>query len=123
MASVPAGTFVAWRTRGVVQMAKLTPQGTPLAPMNPVAPRTLVNTRVPVLVSNHRGEVLFLWVEIGGPKAKGGGRIGWKLFGRDGKAVLSQGWIPRAVAGGWGAPTAYAKPDGSFEILYDGKGE
>lgn len=120
--TVRAGTFVAWRTRGVVQMARLTPEGTPLVARNPVFPRKQVNTRVPVLVSNHRGEILFLWVETGGPKAQGGGHIGWKVYDRDGQAVLSQGRVRQGVASRWGSPTAYAKPDGSFEILYDGEG-
>ena len=118
----PDGTFVAWRTRGVVKMSKLTPPGGPLVARNSAHPRQQVNTRVPVLVSNNRGEILFLWVETDGPQAKGGGHIAWKVFDRNGMDVLSRGRVAWGVASRWGSPTAYAKPDGSFEILYDGEG-
>ena len=74
------------------------------------------------LVSNHLGQILFLWVEIAGPEAKGGGHIGWKVFDPDGLTVLTRGRVARGVASRWGSPTAFAKPDGSFEILYDGEG-
>lgn len=114
--SGPSGVFVAWRTRTAVHMANV--EGGPW-----VSPTRGANTRTPVIVSNQRGDVLFLWGVLGGPKAKGAGHIAWQVFDGDGQPVSPRGWIRKGVAKGWGAPTAFAKPDGSFVILYDGEGE
>ena len=115
--SGPSGTYVAWRTRALVSMARLG------APGVRVSPGRGANTRIPVLVSNHRGEILMVWGASGGPGSKGAGDVGWQVFDREGAPISPKGVVENGVAQGWGAPAAYAKPDGSFVILYDGAGE
>ena len=119
LAFVASRPWVAWRTRADLHFARVASEGASRE-LAPVARTRGVNARSPVVVGNEEGEVLCAWVETGGPQARGGGNLAWQVFDADGRALSPKRILRGAVSKGWGAPTAAARPDGSFVILYDG---
>jgi len=117
VASGPAGAFVAWRTRATVHLARIG------ATDRPISSTRKGNARAPTLVFNSKGRFLFVWAVAGGPGSKGAGNLEWQVFDEDGNPVSLRGTLRNGVAAGWGAPAAFAEPDGDFVILYDGAGE
>ena len=117
VAAGPSGAFVAWRTRATVRLANVG------ATDWPVISTRKGNARAPALVFNSKGRFLFVWAVAGGPGSKGAGNLEWQVFDEDGNPVSLRGTLQNGVASGWGAPAAYARPNGDFEILYDGAGE
>ena len=119
LASVASGPWVAWRTRADLHFARVASEGASRE-LAAVASTSGVSARFPVVIGNEKGEVLCAWVETGGPQARGGGDLAWQVFDANGRALSEKRILCGAVSQGWGAPTAAARPDGSFVILYDG---
>lgn len=117
LAHGPGGAFVAWRTRSTVHFAKVG------ATDRPLLSTRAGNARMPAIVCNSKGQVLFVWAVTGAPGTKGAGDVAWQVFDVEGNPISLRGTLKNGVASGWGAPAAYAEPDGDFVILYDGEGE
>jgi hypothetical protein len=104
-----AGTFAAWETAGQVFGAKLDASQAQLGAM-PLSSKK--GSKHPSLAENKAGDWLVTWTE--GTGWEKGGALGWKLTSQDGKTETGrQDGLPK-----WSYAAAYAKPDGSFVILY-----
>ena len=106
------GVLAAWETGDNVFFASVDPKTTQVS--SPVAPMAGLKRKHPVAIANASGETLFVWTE-GTGWAKGGS-VAWQIFDKDGNVVGDKGRAPGVPA--WGLPTAYAKSDGSFAIVY-----
>jgi hypothetical protein len=78
----------------------------------PVSPET--KAKHPVVVSNSKDQILFAWTE-GTGWAKGG-VLSWQVYDAAGTALADKQTIDGTPA--WSLPTAVARPDGSFVIIY-----
>ena len=115
-ATGPAGSYVAWSTRRKVLFTWIDDEP------DPVSPTLGAATRAPVVATNHKGEVLFAWAAAQEGHTHGAGHLVWQLFDANGKALTKKGVVEDGIAEGWGGAAAFARPDGSFVILYDGSG-
>lgn len=107
-----AGVFASWETAGQVYFARVNPKT--LKVSEPVSPPGSTKRKHPVAVGNKRGEALFVWTE-GTGWAKGGA-VAWQLYDKEGKASPEEGRADGVPT--WSLATAFAKPDGSFVIVY-----
>jgi hypothetical protein len=104
------GTLAAWEAEKQVYFAKVN-GGVPAAIG---APGTGENRKYPSLAVNSRGETLFTWTE--NMAWKKGGTLAWQLYDRD---LRPQGPVGRADGVPvWSVVAAFAKPDGSFAVVY-----
>ncbi len=106
----PNGLLASWETEkqayfGHVVNGKVT--GATAAPGVPV------NRKYPVLATNGKGETLFAWTE--GMAWKKGGAAAWQVYDKDGHPGTA-GTAPGVPA--WSLIAAFAKPDGSFAVIY-----
>jgi hypothetical protein len=106
------GVLAAWETAGQVYYAAVKPKTMKVS--KPIAPPGSAKRKHPVAVSNGKGETLFAWTE-GTGWAKGGA-VAWQLYDKDGNALSESGRADGVPM--WSLPTAFAKPDGSFVIVY-----
>jgi hypothetical protein len=107
-----SGVLAAWETGDNVFFASVDPVTTQMT--RPVAPPAGLKRKHPVAVGNAKGETLLVWTE-GTGWAKGGS-VAWQSFDEAGMALGQKGRAPGVPV--WGLPTAYAKPDGNFVIVY-----
>ena len=105
----PDGVLAAWETEKQTYFERLGPHATPIA-----APGTPNNRKYPVAVSNSRGETLFAWTE--GTAWKKGGSVAWQVYGKDLQPEAAKGQAAGFPV--WGLVAAFAKPDGSFVVVY-----
>lgn len=68
----------------------------------------------PTIAVNAAGEFVIAWSE--GTGWNQGGAIAWQRFDAQGKPIGQAGRADGLPA--WGLPSAVAKPDGTFLILY-----
>lgn len=68
----------------------------------------------PVAVANKNGDTLLVWTE--GTGWQRGGAVAWQLFDKSGKPLDERGRQEGVPV--WSFAAAYAKPDGSFVVLY-----
>jgi len=80
----------------------------------PISPPGKAARKHPVVVANHRGETLLIWVE-GAAWAKGGSVV-WQLYDANGQMASQNGRAEGLPP--WSLATAYATPDGDFVIIY-----
>jgi hypothetical protein len=107
-----AGVLAAWETGDNVFFASIDQKTMQVSP--PKSPLAGAKKKHPVAVANASGETLLVWTE-GTGWAKGGS-VAWQLFDKEGNAV---GQKERAAGvPTWSLPTAFAKRDGSFEIIF-----
>ncbi|HUR47246.1 MAG TPA: hypothetical protein VMZ27_15300 [Candidatus Saccharimonadales bacterium] len=105
----PAGIFAAWETAGQIFGAKVNGNR---AEMNPVAISPKRGAKHPAMAENKSGDWLVTWTE--GTGWEKGGALAWKITDGAGKTETGrQDGIPK-----WSYAAAYAKPDGSFTVLY-----
>ena len=105
-------TLAAWETAGQIYFASVNPKTMQVS--RPIAPPGGMNRKHPVAVGNRRGETLLVWAE-GTGWAKGG-TVAWQLYDQDGKSTAEKGRANDFPA--WSLPTAVAKPDDTFVIVY-----
>lgn len=107
-----SGVLAAWETGDNVFFAHIDPKTMQVS--RPIAPMAGLKRKHPVAVANANGEILFAWTE-GTGWAKGGS-VAWQVFDKDGKPVGEKGRAPGVPV--WSLPTAFAKADGKFVIVY-----
>ncbi len=112
-AESPAGVLAAWETEKQTYFGRIDPTtGRLLAPV--AAPGTGENRKYPAVAGNAQGETIFVWTEGMGWK-KGGG-VAWQVYDKDGHATVEQGKADGVPV--WSLVAAYARPDGTFVVLY-----
>jgi hypothetical protein len=106
------GALFGWETGSEIKFASLDLQT--LSVTKPKSPIGGAKRKHPMVVSNARGDVLWVWSE-GTAWAKGGS-VAWQLNPRDNPLTPELGRAEGLPA--WSLPTAWAKADGSFVVLY-----
>lgn len=105
-----AGVLAAAETHGRVFLVRVDAKtGKVSEPVSPTGQR-----KHPVAVGNARGEVLLAWTE--GTAWGKGGAVGWQLYDADGDPTSEKGQADGVPV--WSLVTAFARPDGSFVIVY-----
>jgi hypothetical protein len=72
------------------------------------------NRKYPALAVNSRGQILFVWTE----------HMAWKKGGSAAWQVYDTSLLPQGEEGAtdgvpaWGIPAAFARPDGSFAVMF-----
>ena len=112
LAAGSKGVLAAWETVGQVYLASADPKTMQVT--QPIAPSGTGKRKHPVTVANGKGETLFAWTE-GTAWAKGGA-VAWQILDAEGKVTEEKGRANGVPA--WSLATAYARPDGSFVIVY-----
>ena len=107
--SVDSAPRVDWETRGSIQSLEIG-----AASLVPTAIAPGPGAKHPSVAVNRHGEILHVWTE--GTGWQRGGRLAWKLTDAGGAATLESGSRPGIVP--WNFAACYARPDGSFVILY-----
>jgi hypothetical protein len=105
-----SGVLAAWETSG--QIFFVTVSAAQVGRIQ--SPPGTAKRKHPVAVSNARGEILVAWTE--GTGWARGGTAHWQVFGKNGAPELEQGRGENLPA--WDLVAAFAKPDGSFVVIY-----
>ncbi len=101
------GPTTAWETKGRIFFAG--PKAKHVS-----APGNSELRKHPALASNARGDILLVWTD--GMAWKKPGTLGWQIYDRDGTPKGIPGSAPGVPA--FSLVSAFAKPDGSFTIVY-----
>ena len=108
------GILAAWETEKQAYFGRIK-AGTDTISTPTSAPGTPANRKHPIAVENNRGETLFVWTE--GMAWKKPGALEWQLYDKDnhpiGPTKRTENTVPV-----WSLVAAFAKPDGSFAIVY-----
>jgi hypothetical protein len=107
-----SGVLAAWETGDNVFFSTIDPNTVQVS--RPASPLAGLKRKHPVAVANASDETLFAWTE-GTAWAKGGS-VAWQIYSKDGHALGEKGRAPGVPV--WSLPTAYAKPDGGFVVIY-----
>ncbi len=110
LSETKTGVLVAAETHGRVFFVRSDPKTGQVS--SPVSPDT--KAKHPVAIGNAQGEVLLVWTE-GTGWAKGGS-VAWQIFDQTGHPVSEKGRAEGVPT--WSLATGYAKPDGTFAIIY-----
>jgi hypothetical protein len=113
MSEGPAGVLAAWESEKQVYFGRIDPASGRISQVIP-APGSTNDRKHPSLAANARGETLFAWTE--GMGWKKGGSLHWQVFDSSGKAIGEPGHTEGVPT--WSLVAAYARPDGSFSIVY-----
>jgi hypothetical protein len=104
-------TLAAWETEKQIYFGKVADATVP----QPIgAPGKGENRKYPALAMNAHGETLLAWTE--GTAWKKGGSLAWQVYDQDLKPQASAGKADGVPV--WSFPAAFARPDGSFVIVY-----
>ena len=106
------GTLAAWETLDQVYFATVNPKT--LKVSEPICPPGSGKRKHPVAITNAKGETLFVWTE--GTGWARGGAVAWRLYDAAGNPTSEKGRAEGVPV--WGLATSFAKPDGSFFIVY-----
>jgi hypothetical protein len=107
------GTMAAWETKGQVYCARLDPETRkPSAPL--AAPGKAGGRKHPVVAANAAGETILVWTE--GMGWDRGGSLAWQVFDKNGKPTDKHGTAEGVPT--WSLAAVFARPDGSFTIVY-----
>jgi len=109
------GILAAWETEKQVYFGRIKP-GTDSISTPVAAPGTPSNRKHPVTVANSLGETLFVWTE--GMAWKKPGTLEWQLYDKNDSPAGATGRSEGAVVPEWSLVAAFAKPDGTFAIIY-----
>jgi hypothetical protein len=105
------GVLAAWETEKQTYFGKVA-NGSVSSPI--AAPGMSKNRKYPVLAVNNRGEALFAWVESGGWKKTG--TASWQLYDKDLRPEGAEAGAETVPV--WSMVAAFARPDGSFVVVY-----
>ena len=106
------GMLAAWETAEQVFFARVNPKTMQVS--KPTSPPGSTKRKHPVAVANAKGEMLFVWAE--GTGWARGGAVAWQLYDAAGNPTSEKGRTDGVPV--WSLATAFAKPDGSFTIVY-----
>lgn len=106
------GVLAAWETGDNVFFAGVDPKTMQVS--RPASPVAGLKRKHPVAIANANGETLLAWMETTGMGK--GGSVAWQLFDRNEIATSGKGRAPGVPASS--LVTAFARPDGSFVIVY-----
>ncbi len=106
-----SGVMAAWETRGRVYNAFIDPNTLKVTAQS-VAPGS--DQKHPFAVTNVHGDSLIVWTE--GTGWQRGGALAWQIVNKSG-TIVDSGRKQNAIPV-WGLASAYARPDGSFVIVY-----
>jgi hypothetical protein len=112
-AHTSSGTWGAWETREHVFFAPLDGPAAIAVRPRAASPESS-KQKHPAFAVNGSNEVLLVWTE--GTGWQRGGSFAWQLYDRRGRATSTRGRHPGIPV--WSFSAAYARPDGSFVILY-----
>jgi hypothetical protein len=104
--------LAAWETGGKVWYTAIDDASARVS--TPVCPTQARQAKFPVAVQNRHGEILLVWTE--GTAWEKGGAVAWQLYDAERRPLSERGRTLGVPV--WSMATAYAKPDGSFVILY-----
>ena len=112
-AETAAGVLAAWDNDGEIYVARVDPAtGQTSEPMSP--PGEARKRKHPVMAGNARGETIVVWTEgIGWNR---GGSLAWQIYDKAGNPTAQRGSAAGVPV--WSLVAVYARPDGSFVILY-----
>jgi hypothetical protein len=107
------GAIGAWEANGQIFFSKIPKNDAPLSAI--AVPGRAGGRKHPALAANAAGQVLVVWTE--GTGWQRGGTIAWQIYDAAGKALTDEAGRAAGLPA-WGTPTAFARPDGSFVIVY-----
>jgi len=107
------GILVAWETVGQVYYSKIDP-GTSKPLQSISAPGASNRRKHPAVIDNAQDETLLVWTEKMGWQR--GGSLAWQIFDKQGQPTAEKGQAEGVPV--WSLVTVYARPDGSFTIVY-----
>ena len=110
LATSTSGTVAAWETAEHVFAARIARDGAVTGKWSPPGE----GQKHPSVALGPDGTILLAWTE--GTGWQRGGSLAWCIVGRD-SAPGAGGRLQSAI-GTWSLPTAVARPDGSFVIIY-----
>jgi hypothetical protein len=113
-AAGPEGNLAAWETEKQVWFGRID-AATGGVPGSIAAPGTPRNRKYPALAVNRNGETLLAWAE--GTAWKRGGSVEWRVFDKTGSAMTDANGTAEGFPV-WSLVAAFARPDGSFVIVY-----
>ncbi len=101
-----------WETREKVYWSPIGTNGRLLR--TPIVAPDADKSKHPVIISNGKGQVLFAWTE--GTGWQRGGSLSWQVYSLSGDPIGTRGHAEGLPV--WSLLSAYARPDGSFVLLY-----
>lgn len=110
LSETKTGVLAAAETHGRVFFIRVDPKTGSASP--PVSPEE--KGKHPVVIGNAAGEVLLVWT-VGTAWGKGGD-VAWQLYDNKDRPTPEKGRSEGVPA--WSLASAFAKPDGSFVIVY-----
>jgi hypothetical protein len=112
-AESPAGVLAAWETEKQTFFGRID-SATGRLSLPVAAPGTGENRKYPAVTANAQGETIFVWTESMGWKK--GGSVAWQVYDKDGRPTAERGKADGVPV--WSLVAAYARPDGSFVVMY-----
>lgn len=112
LADAGGETAVGWETDYRVFWCRVGKDGRLLS--KPIGSPGADKSKHPVVVANDNGQLLFAWTE--GTAWATGGSLSWQVYDKAGRPMGQRGHADGVPA--WSLLTAYARPDGSFAIVY-----
>ena len=103
------GMTAAWETKGRIHFSAVG-KGAP----KPTRIESAPGAKHPALAVNAKGEMLVAWTE--GTGWQRGGDLAWQVFDATGRPTSENGSRPGIPV--WSYAAAYARPDGTFVIMY-----
>lgn len=110
LSETQSGILAAAETHGRVFFVQVEPKtGKASSPVSPDS-----QGKHPVAVANTHGQTLLVWAE--GTAWGKGGEVAFQLYDADRKPLAEKNRAEGLKA--WSLPTAFAEPDGNFQIIY-----
>jgi hypothetical protein len=105
--------LAAWETADQVYFTRIDRKTErPAAPISP--PGDPIRRKFPVMASNSRSQMILVWTE--GMGWQKGGSVAWQVFNGKGKSLGDMGRADGVPT--WSLVAVFARPDGSFTIVY-----
>ncbi|HEX4797217.1 MAG TPA: sialidase family protein [Humisphaera sp.] len=106
------GAVAAWETHGQIFWARV--DADPAKSVEPIQVPRGPEQKHPALAVNSSGQTLVVWTE--GTAWNKGGAIAWQIYDQQGKPLGGIGHAQNLPV--WGAPAAFARPNGEFVVIY-----